>query len=262
MAVGHTPKENAELIGMVHALALPGAPAHRHSMSEIRAHALEDARRLLAGGCDRLLIENMHDTPYVKGTVAPETVAAMALVVSDVVALGAPVGIQLLAGANRQALGIAVAAGASFLRVEGFAFAHVADEGWMDACAGELLRARRALGSSVTLHADIMKKHAAHAVTADLSLSDWAEAAAFCGADGVVVTGKHTGHPTDLQDVVSAKRAGIPVWVGSGVTPANAGPLAEVAAALIVGSYLKEDGDWRRPVDEARVRAVALAMGR
>jgi membrane complex biogenesis BtpA family protein len=250
------------LVGMVHALALPGSPGWGGSMAAVRERARRDAEALLAGGCDALLVENMHDLPYLRGGVLPETVAAMAIVVADLAGLGAPLGVQVLAAANREALGVAVAAGAAFVRVEGFAWAHVADEGWIDACAGELLRARRALGADVAVIADVQKKHAAHAVTADLSLEELARGTAFCGADGLVVTGVSTGCATSEADVRAAKAAGVPVWVGSGVTPADAGRLAAVADALIVGSALKIGGDWRAAVDVARVRAVAAAMGR
>jgi len=37
--------------------------------------------------------------------------------------------VQVLAGANQSAMAVALACGASFVRVEGFVFAHVADEG-------------------------------------------------------------------------------------------------------------------------------------
>ena len=61
----------------------------------------------------------------------------------------------------------------------------------------------------------------------------------------------------DYDDVVSAREAGLPVAVGSGVTAANAPVFAEHADALIVGSWIKQGGDWRRPVDPARVAELA-----
>ena len=55
---------------------------------------------------------------------------------------------------------MAKAAGANFVRVEGFVFSHVADEGWIDSCAGELLRYRKNIGAEdVLLFTDIKKKH-------------------------------------------------------------------------------------------------------
>lgn len=39
-------------------------------------------------------------------------------------------------------------------------YGHVADEGWMDGCAGELLRYRRAIGAEhIAVVVDVKKKH-------------------------------------------------------------------------------------------------------
>ena len=253
--------DRCALVGMVHLGPLPGSPRWRAgSMREVISDALRDADALMAGGCDALLVENMGDLPYLRGTVHPETTAAAAVAVAALSQCALPIGIQLLAGANREALGVAIATGADFIRVEGFAYAHVADEGWLDACAGELTRARAALQSSVAIWADVQKKHAAHAVTSDIPLAGLAHGAAFCGADALVVTGASTGHTTALEDVEAVRSAGLPVVVGSGVHPGDAAALAEHADALIVGSYLKVDGDWRNRVDVERVRAVRRAM--
>jgi membrane complex biogenesis BtpA family protein len=184
----------------------------------------------------------------------------MALVTHTVVSLGVPTGVQILAGANREALGVAVAAGAQFVRAEGFAYAHVADEGWLDACAGELLRERRALGSDIAIYADIRKKHAAHAVTSDLDLGEIARGTAFSGADGLIVTGLSTGLEASPDDVAAARTAGLPVLVGSGITPDNIHRFAPLAHGLIVGSWLKVGGDWRAPVDSARVRTLRTTL--
>ena len=231
-------------------------------MGAVIESALRDANALVEGGCDGIVVENMGDVPYLKGRVLPETTAAMAIAVREITAChpDVPVGVQVLAAANREALGVAVAAGAAFIRVEAFAYAHVADEGWLDACAGELCRARMMLGADVSIWADVQKKHAAHAVTADLSLTELAEGAVFMGADALVVTGSATGRPTATEDVVAAAAAGRPVVVGSGVTASNAPSFATTANALIVGSWLKEDGQWRRPVDVGRVRALRRAL--
>lgn len=256
------------LVGMVHLLPLPGSPRWGGDMGAVIEAAARDAEALVAGGCDAIIVENMGDLPYLRGAVYPETVAAMALGTARVVQVsGLPCGVQVLAAANREALGVAVASGARFVRAEAFAYAHVADEGWLDGCAGELLRARRALGADptaagggVAIWADVQKKHAAHAVTGDLSLSDMAHGAAFSGADALVVTGSHTGAATDFEHVRAVKTAGLPVAVGSGVNPADAGRLASVADALIVGSWIKVGGDWRKPVDRARVATLRAAL--
>lgn len=246
-------------IGMVHLRPLPGSPGWSGSMAEVVDAAARDAEALAEGGCDALIVENMGDVPYLRGSVPPETVAAAAVAASRVAAVGLPFGVQLLAGANLEALGVAVATGARFVRVEAFAYAHVADEGLLQASAGPLLRARRALGADVSIWADVQKKHAAHALTADLDLDELARGHVFCGADALIVTGVATGRPVAVDDVARA-RVGAPVAVGSGVDAGSAGALSALADALIVGTALKVGGDWRAPVEVARVRAVRDAI--
>ena len=111
-----------------------------------------------------------------------------------------PLGVQVLAAANREALAVALACGAAFVRVEGFVFAHVADEGLMEADAGALLRYRTAIGAEqIRVFADIKKKHSSHAITADVDVAETARAAEFALADGVIVTGAATGQPADAR---------------------------------------------------------------
>ena len=132
------------LIGMIHVGPLPGAPGWSGDLSSQLARVVEEARLYQQAGFHALLLENMYDRPYLIGDrVGPETVAAMAVLAHQVRrASPLPLGIQVLAAANRQALAVALACGAEFVRVEGFVFGHVADEGWIDGCAGQLLRSR------------------------------------------------------------------------------------------------------------------------
>jgi membrane complex biogenesis BtpA family protein len=251
------------LIGMVHAAALPGSPASNEPVERIAAAAAAEARILVDAGFDAVLVENMHDRPYLRRSVGPETVAAMSVVVAAVrSAIDRPVGVQILAGANRAALAVAHATGATFIRAEGFAFAAVADEGLLDeADAGALLRFRRDLGAgSIAILADIRKKHSSHAITGDIDLATHAEAASFCGADAVVVTGRVTGDATALDDLRAARAGGpLPVVVGSGADAASGAALLALADALIVGSSIKIDGQWPRPVDPVRAAAFVRA---
>ncbi len=255
------------LIGMVHVGALPGSPAARLPVGELAERAAAEALLLRKAGFDALIIENMHDRPYVHQGHGPETVAAMAVVASAVrQAVGEmPLGIQVLSGGNREALAIAMAAGLQFIRCENFVFAHVADEGLLaTAEAGPLLRYRRQIGAEgVLVLCDVKKKHASHAITADLSLAEAAEAAEFFGADGVIVSGTATGKPTDPRDVTEVRRAcSLPVLVGSGVSPERIPGLIGAADALIVGSWIKRSGRWDNPVDPKRASLLADAFRR
>jgi len=252
------------LIGVIHAAALPGTPASRQDVAAIAEIAVNEARIYQAAGFHGLIIENTHDRPYLKSLVGPEIGAAMAVIGAEVRrAVSLPLGIQILAGANSWALAVAHACGASFVRVEGFVFAHVADEGVIESSAGELLRYRRAIGAEkVRVFADVKKKHSAHAITADVDITETAKAAEFFRADGVIVSGVATGSAADAEEVRAVSQAvTIPTLVGSGITPENIDRYA-AADGLIVGSSVKRDGLWSKPLDESRVRAVARAFAK
>jgi membrane complex biogenesis BtpA family protein len=249
---------------MLHVGALPGTPAARHSIDQLIEQAVAEAKIYHDAGFTALALENMHDRPYLKGGVGPEVTAAMTAVAREIKReTGMVLGIQVLAAANREALGIALACGAEFVRVEGFVFAHVADEGVIESCAGELLRYRRAIGANqVMVFADIKKKHSAHAITSDVSLVETAKAAELFLADGVVVTGAASGEEASPDEVRDAARAVcLPVLVGSGISAQNLARFAD-AHGFIVGSSLKKGGIWSNPVDRAAVESLAGAFAR
>jgi membrane complex biogenesis BtpA family protein len=250
------------LVGMLHLGALPGTPSASHSVDTLIGMALTEARIYQEAGFTALAIENMHDRPYLKGGVGPEITAAMTAVARDVKReTGLVLGIQVLAGANREALAVAHASGADFVRVEGFVYAHVADEGVIESCAAELLRYRRTIGADrVLVFADVKKKHGAHAITADVPIVETAKAAAFFLADGVIVTGPSTGEPASPDEVRDvAQTAGVPVLVGSGITAANLSRFP-TAHGFIVGSSVKQGGLWHNPLDRDAVLALARAF--
>jgi membrane complex biogenesis BtpA family protein len=251
------------LIGVLHVGALPGTPSACHPIEALIEQTIAEARVYREAGFTALIIENTHDRPYLKGAVGPEITTAMTALAREVKReTGLTLGVQVLAGANREALAIAHAAAVDFVRVEGFVFAHVADEGVIESCAGELLRYRRAIGAErVLIFADIKKKHSAHAITADVSIVETARAAEFFLADGVIVSGISTGEPASPDEVRDVARGvGLPVLVGSGITPANL-PRFPTAHGFLVGSSVKEGGVWANPLDRDAVRAVADAFG-
>uniref|UniRef100_A0A8C6JXM0 Uncharacterized protein n=1 Tax=Melopsittacus undulatus TaxID=13146 RepID=A0A8C6JXM0_MELUD len=142
-----------------------------------------------------------------------------------------------------------------FIRAEGFVFSHVADEGIINACAGNLLRYRKQVGAeNIQVFADIKKKHSAHALTVDVSVAQTALAAELFLADGVILTGTATGLPTDPQELKEVKdTVKIPALVGSGVTLENVMNYLD-ANALIIGSHFKKEGYWANAVDPNRVK--------
>ena len=257
-----TPKP---IIGMIHVGALPGTPASRATMRELEAQAVAECAVYREAGLHGVMLENMHDVPYLRGGVGPEITAAMTVLALAVrAASGLPCGIQILAGANHEALAVAHAAGLDFVRVEGFAFAHVADEGIIQSSAASLLRFRRQIGAErVQVWADVKKKHASHALTADVGIGETAAAAEFMRADGVIVTGTSTGACPTEEDIAEVRgRCGVPLYLGSGVTAENLPRYFAGADGFIVGSAFKTGGRWGEGVDASRVERFMDAYAR
>lgn len=246
------------VIGMIHVEALPGTPKHHLSIPQIIDKALDEAKLYKEGGIDALMIENMHDVPYLKNDVGHEISSLMTLIaylIKQETSL--PLGIQILAGANKAAMAAALNSGADFIRAEGFVFGHIADEGYIDSNAADLLRYRKQIGADhIAVFTDIKKKHSSHAITQDLDITEMAHAAEFFLADGVIVTGMHTGAAADTSDLEKLQNTTrLPKIVGSGITIDNIQDFINLADAFIVGSYFKKDGYWENPVDLERVKA-------
>ncbi|HEX7663375.1 MAG TPA: BtpA/SgcQ family protein, partial [Polyangiaceae bacterium] len=65
------------LTGVIHLPPLPGSPRARHSMADLAARVVADARALADAGFDLAMIENFGDAPFFKDAVPAITVAAM-----------------------------------------------------------------------------------------------------------------------------------------------------------------------------------------
>ncbi len=258
------------VIGVIHSLPLPGSPHYDgQRVSEIYAFACDEAKRYQDGGVDGLIVENHGDIPFAKpDELGPETAAAMAVMADHVRrATGLPLGINVLANGAVQGLAVAKAAEADFVRVNQWANAYVANEGFMEGKAGSASRYRSWLRArGVAIFADVHVKHGAHAIVADRTLDELTRDAAFFDADAVIVTGQRTGDSARLDELATVRGAtSLPVLVGSGVNPSNVGPIFAHADAVIVASACKHDGGWWNPVDPARLKlfmdAVRVARG-
>ena len=249
--------EAKKIIGMIHVHALPGTPKNDKSFDEIISIAVREAKIYQDCGIDAIMLENMHDVPYLNREVGPEIVASMTAVAREVKqSVDLSCGIQILAGANQAALAAAQAAGCEFIRAEGFVFSHIADEGLMNADAAELLRFRKKIGAEhIAVFTDIKKKHSSHAITGDISISDFTKAAEFFLSDGIIITGKSTSENAEISELKEARESTkFPILIGSGITNENVSEYWNSADGFIIGSHFKENGDWQNDVSENRVK--------
>lgn len=246
------------IVGMVHLGALPGSPRWAGSMVHVVRAAVADACAWAAAGADALLVENHGDVPFTPGRVDAATVAAMAVAVAELRReVSLPVGVNVLKSDALSALAVAAATGATFVRVNVHVGAVVTDQGIVQARAHESLRYRRQLDADVKILADVQAKHGLP--LAPVPLEQEARDCVSRGlADGLVVSGPATGQPTALADLERVRDAvpGVPLLVGSGVTPETAPRLLAIADALIVGTWVKHGGRLENPVDPERARRL------
>ena len=145
--------------------ALPGAPAERPVDGRARRLRALGGGEARGRGLDACIVENVGDVPLFRDHVPPATVAAMAVLVTEVRrATKMKVGVNILRNACTEALSIAEVCGADFIRCNVVIGAYVTDQGIIQGCAAELARLRRSLGSEVLIFGDVHVKHAHPAV--------------------------------------------------------------------------------------------------
>lgn len=252
------------VLGAIHLLPLPGAPTAGPSGQDVVDAALRDAEALAQGGAQGCVIENFGDAPFSPGAAEPHVVAWMARICAEIqVRFGAElrVGVNVLRNSAIDALAIASAADACFIRVNVHSGVMVTDQGILEGSARETLLYRRRLGLKCAIAADVRVKHAAP--LADIPLEQEARDTFLRGrADILILTGAATGSACD-PDRLERVRAALPqapLWLGSGLTPSNAELYRSRCDAAIVGTWFHDRGEIGRPFDPARVRELVEAF--
>ncbi|MCD6525081.1 MAG: BtpA/SgcQ family protein [Thermococcus sp.] len=246
--------ERKPLIGMVHLKPLPGSYLYDGDFDEVIESAVRDARTLEKAGFDAIMLENFGDVPLPK-YVGKTTVAAFTVVaktIRDEVSL--PLGINVLRNDGIAAYSIAYAVGADFIRVNVLSGLAYTDQGIIEGIAHELAKLRKLLPSKIKVFADVHVKHAVHFFDFEDAVRDTIERGL---ADAIVVSGRATGSPVDVEKLALAKKVSpVPVMVGSGATHENLPELWEHADGFIVGTWIKRDGKVENEVSLERARKL------
>jgi membrane complex biogenesis BtpA family protein len=241
------------ILGMIHLPALPAAPRNDKTMDELVAFALSEARKLEAAGLDACIVENVGDVPLFRDHVPPATVAAMAVLVTEVRrATSMHVGVNILRNACEEALSVAHVCGADFIRCNVMIGAYVTDQGIIQGCAAELARLRRSLDSEVLIFGDVHVKHAhpLFDVPIEHAAQDLAERG---GVDAVIVSGPRSPIPPTMERLDTVKQAvEMPVLIGSGIGLDNVKEFYDKADGVLIGEHdFKIGGVWGSESDEA-----------
>jgi len=255
------------VIGMVHLLPLPGSEGyHGGGLRPIIDRALSEARTLVAGGVDAILIQNAGDLPPTPDG-GPETIAYMSVIGALLRReIACPLGVNILANGSASALAVAHAIGASFVRIKVYIGAALTSEGLVTGNAhGTLAFRRRIDAEEIAIAADIYDRTSAPigempiGVVADLAFR-------YGRADALVVTGYSV---EDALQRVREVKSTVPmaiVLAGGGTSATNIGEFMQHCDGVIVGSSVKDTGRFVGTVDPGRLAmymdAVATARAR
>jgi membrane complex biogenesis BtpA family protein len=251
------------VIGMIHLPALPGAPRNDKTIEELVAFAVAEVRMLEESGLDAVIVENAGDAPFFRGRVPPLTVAAMTTLVGEVKRHTAMrVGVNILRNSCEEALAVAHAAGADFIRCNVVIGAYVTDQGIIQGCAAELARFRHSLDRPIGVFGDVHVKHSypLFNVPIEDAARDLAERG---GVDAVIVSGSRSPDPPSRERLERVSEAvDLPVIVGSGIGLDNVVELFAASDGVVLGETdFKLEGVWGGS-SEAAAYARAVAMCR
>lgn len=248
------------IIGMVHSLPLPGSPKFKqYRLEDVYDYAVNEALKLKEGGVDGLLIENAGDIPFVKSEyLGPETAACIAVIGERIrkAVPDLPIGVNIVANAAKHSIAATEAFGGSFVRVNQWANAYIANEGFVEGAAGVALRYRSMIGADdIKVLADVHVKHGSHAVVADRPISEQATDVAFFDADALIATGFRTGDPTRPEEINTIREgSSLPVLIGSGINAENCQHLLRIADGAILGVSVKKPHSMAAPTDPESLR--------
>ncbi len=239
------------LIGVVHLLPLPGSPGYRGRMRDVLDRALTDAGAYLRAGFDGLIVENYGDTPFWRGPVPPETVAALTRAAAEVRGLGAfALGINVLRSDGASAMAIAAATEAEFIRVNVLSGAMVTDQGIIEGCAAEVMRLR----AQICAGAD-----AGAGASADAGAGTSAETGAEAGAGAGPAPGTGAGPlaaKTEVWADLLVKHAAPLVETDPAVAASDLIERAHADALILTGAQTG------RPAQAAQLETVRAALRR
>lgn len=237
------------IIAVLHAGASPGVPGFTSVRSSVERISAE-ARMLVELGVDGLLVENAHDMPALpEDDLGAEVVAYMTAVTVAVrrQAGRLPVGVRVLRGANQTALAVALAGGGRFVRAD--AWATDPDD------AAHFHRYQTHIGAAdIPMFADLRATTPDEATALVDTLTDMRPAA-------LTVLGPAYGErPAEGVMEAVCDATDLPVFAGGGLNAETLPDVIDYADGFLVGSGLKENGDWFAPVSEERVRKLVGAV--
>ncbi|MCB2173056.1 hypothetical protein KQH65_09995 [archaeon] len=201
--------------------------------------ALEEIAVYEEEGVDGVIIENYHGTVEDVTQTLKETSTMKPNIV---------IGVNVLPNEFKQAFGLAYKYGAEFIQLDYVAGRYTRGE--LDFQAYSRVKEKY---PNIIVLGGVWPKYYTPLEGSDLERDLWE---AKSRAEAVVVTGAGTGVETPLGKVKQFREliGGHPLVVGAGLTADNAYERLCISDGAIVGSFFKEGGDTRNPIDREKIR--------
>ena len=183
-------------------------------------------------------------------------------------------GIQVLSFADNVALEIAARHNLEYVRGESFMFSGLRPD-TSNKISGTLKKAyllrsffnrelEKGNNNKPCIFVDIQKKHTFFTESLD-DIEIWLDNIRFMKIEGIILSGKNTGSPIDIEDFIRTRDfvdklkvnddpIDIPIIAGSGASLKNINEYKKYCDAIIVGSYIKKSGNWEDTVDEQALK--------
>ena len=216
------------ILGMIH---LAGNDPVKRALEEIAVYEEE--------GVDGVIIENYHGTVEDVTQTLKETSTMKPNIV---------IGVNVLPNEFKQAFTLAYKYGADFIQLDYVAGRYTRGE--LDFQAYSRVKEKY---PNIIVLGGVWPKYYTPLEGSDLEQDLWE---AKSRAEAVVVTGAGTGVETPLGKVKQFREliGGHPLVVGAGLTADNAYERLCISDGAIVGSFFKEGGDTRNPIDREKIR--------
>jgi len=249
------------IIAMIHFPALPGRPSFDAvgGLEAILTRVRQDLRHVQEAGVDGILFCNEKDLPY-SFEVPAEIPATMAATIGRVhEEIRVPFGVNVLWD-PLATIRLAAATGALFVR-EVFTGTYESDMGFWSPPGDQAFILRRQLDCSQLAIFNNITPEFARSLSGR-TVTERARAAAFFGADALLISGHMAGASADPSQIREAKQAVplTPILANTGVNEDNIEAMLTVADGAIVGTSLKVDGYIWNPIDPERVKRLVARV--
>lgn len=233
------------IIATLHLLPLPGSYSYKNQGIEyILERAMNDVQTLSRGGVDAIILQNNGDgATSTDGHI--ETVAYLTMIATHIKReFQLPLGINILFNGTENAISVAHAVGASFVRIKVLIGAVVSISGVIQGSACRAQEFIRKIGASnLQIIGDVYDRSSSP--LGGLPIEEAALQVVKHGkADGIIVAGLSMEDSLNRLRRVKLLVKDKPVYVGGGTNSENIETFLSISDGAIVGKSIKSGDDF------------------